>query len=216
MTEKRFIGRLAGENAFVEHFELLLRETTHRCANDLQLVASLLSLQANRTVNEEARTALKDAANRVAVLAEARAAAREQQPSLEASLRLVCEALNSQAEPQSVLVALQFANEPDRLSEEQIGSLALCVNELATNALKHAFTGRDRGSVTISVHCEDDEKLVIAVSDDGVPLQPVDDSSGRGLGLELVGRLLRSIGCSLQMPNDGSKRFEITVPLEKE
>jgi two-component sensor histidine kinase len=49
--------------------DLLLRETNHRCSNDLQLVVSLLSLQSRRANSDETRQALADAMERVAVLA---------------------------------------------------------------------------------------------------------------------------------------------------
>lgn len=68
--------------------ELLLRETNHRCANDLQLVVSLLGLQSRRAASYEARQALTDAAERVAILARARSALnRDRRPSLEEALQ---------------------------------------------------------------------------------------------------------------------------------
>ena len=88
--------------------DLLLRETNHRCSNDLQLVVSLPGLQSRRAATPKVRQALADAMERVAILARARNALyRERPPSLEVALRQVCEALQAQAEPRSILISLE-------------------------------------------------------------------------------------------------------------
>src|SRR3978361_2389891 len=85
--------------------DLLLRETIHRTANDLQLVVSLLALQSRRAECPETRQALADATERVAVLARARTALQQQrQETLAGALQRVCEALHSPAEPRSILL----------------------------------------------------------------------------------------------------------------
>ena len=61
--------------------DLLLRETIHRCSNDLQLVVSLLALQSRRAANPEVREALADAMERVSVLAHARRALHQERPA---------------------------------------------------------------------------------------------------------------------------------------
>lgn len=195
----------------VEQLQLMLREVTHRCANDLQLVASLLRLQSRRTASEEVRQELNEAADRVAVLAEARNLARRQEPSLASALRHVCTALNSQAEPRSILITLEFATAADGFSDEQITCLALCVNELATNAIKHAFRDRNSGRIDVAVEDRGDGTLAISVEDDGAPLSENESQTPPGMGLDLVHALLRSVDGALREPTNGSKKFEIVV-----
>jgi two-component sensor histidine kinase len=196
----------------VEQMQLLLKEVTHRCANDLQLVAALLELHSRRTASEEASEILNEAADRIVLLARARAMERTRQPTLQAALEQVCAALGSQAEPRSIAIALEFATEADGLSENQITYLAMCVNELATNALKHAFDGCDKGRIAIAVRPCNGGHLAITVEDDGSPLKGEEDGGQAGMGLDLVRGLLRSIGGELREPGVGSKRFEIRVP----
>ena len=117
--------------------DLLLRETNHRCSNDLQLVVSLLGLQSRRAAPPEVRQALTDAMERVSVLARARGAMlRERSPSLDTALRQVCEGLQAQAEPRSILISLNASGEVPSLSATQITTLALVVNELRAHAHK--------------------------------------------------------------------------------
>ncbi|WP_121114351.1 sensor histidine kinase [Croceibacterium ferulae] len=193
--------------------ELLLRETNHRCGNDLQLVVSLLALQGRRAANNEVRQALNEAAERVAILARARRAMqRERAPNLETALRQVCEALHAQAEPRSIVISLQAFQEVEGLHATQITTLALVVNELATNAIKHAFEDGVEGYVHVSVDRHGSRDVVITVDDDGLPFPEAGGGSG-GLGIDLVKRLMASIGGLFIPPPAGRKTFELRVPL---
>jgi two-component sensor histidine kinase len=193
--------------------DLLLRETHHRCSNDLQLVIGLLQLQSRRTGSDEARDALSEAAERVAVLARARNALnRERQPSLQAALGQVCEALQIHAEPRSILVSTHVESDVQDLSPVQTSTIALVVNELATNAIKHAFKDAG-GHVHIKIAAKPGRDLTIIVDDDGLPFHDAPPLAGSGLGLGLVRRLMASIGGLLIPPPPGSKMFELRVPV---
>ena len=196
--------------------DLLLRETNHRCSNDLQMVVSLLALQSGRAKSDETRQALTDAMERVSVLARSRAALQHQKHlTLEAALRQVCEALHAQAEPRSILISCEIAHENHSLSPAQVMTLALTVNELATNAIKHAFAQGKSGSIRISAR-EDDRNLTVIVDDDGLPFPEASEGKNGGLGLGLVKRLVASIGGMLIPPPNGSKVFEIRLPVARQ
>ena len=197
--------------------DLLLRETQHRCSNDLQLVVSLLALQSRRVAGAEAREALTDAMERVSVLARARSTFQHQaQHSLEAALRQVCEALHSQAEPRGILVSLEIGDSPRACPPTKVMNVALTVNELATNAIKHAFQEGKAGSVKISMRRHDDHHLAVVVDDDGLPFPEVSNGAGigSGLGLGLAKRLIAASGGLVILPPPGSKAFELRIPVE--
>ena len=194
--------------------DLLLEETNHRCSNDLQMVVSLLALQSSRAKSDETRQALTDAMERVSVLARSRAAFQHQKHlTLEAALRQVCEALHAQAEPRSILISCQVAHESYGLSPTQIMTFALTVNELATNAIKHAFKQCKSGRIRILAREDDGRNLTVIVDDDGLPFPDAAEGKSDGLGLGLVKRLVASIGGMLISPSNGSKVFEIRVPI---
>lgn len=190
--------------------DLLLRETSHRCLNDLQLIVSMLALQGSRATNPAVRQALKDAMERVAILARARSAMhREQHQGLECALRQVCEALFPQAEPRSILISLVSRREAPALSERQVTAIALVVHELVTNAIKHAFKGQG-GQISVTIDRNGDNGATIIVEDDGVSLgQAVTGSNG--LGMSLAKRLMASVGGLFIPPRSGSKAFELRV-----
>lgn len=192
--------------------DLLLREMHHRCSNDLQLVVSLLALQSRRAASSEVRDALTDAMERVSVLARARSTLHGEAQSLAASLRQVCDALQSQAGPRGIAVSLDVGQAPPDLASSDIMAVALTVNELATNAIKHAFEEGKSGYVRVTLRRHDDQLLTVLVDDDGLPFPELGGGKGSGLGLGLVKRLIASTGGILIMPVDGSKLFELRIP----
>ncbi|TPG15794.1 sensor histidine kinase [Sphingomonas koreensis] len=193
--------------------DLLLRETNHRCSNDLQLVVSLLALQSRRATSPEACEALNDAMERVAVLARARSTLnRDRHLTLQGALRQVCEALHAQAEPRSILVSLKVAQEVEGLSSTHITTLALVVNELATNAIKHAYEEGKTGQIQITLGRNAGNDVTVTVDDDGLPFPDPKYATGDGLGLGLVKRLMASIDGLFIMPSPGTKAFELRVP----
>lgn len=196
----------------VRDSDLLLRETNHRCSNDLQLVVGLLSLQSQRVTSAEARQALTDAVERVTILARARSTVHaDQKPSIEAALRQVCEALHAQAEPRSILVSLQVTDRVDGLTPDEVTALALVTNELATNAIKHAYKDGKPGHIRVSLGRAANGDISIIVDDDGVPLPEILQPGHGGLGLGLARRLTASIGGLFIPPRAGSKAFELRV-----
>lgn len=205
-------GSLDHSKEAFSRLELLLRETIHRCSNDLQLVVSLLSLQAKRLKDREGRAALEDAAERIAVLARARAAsAKEDHSALATALRQVCEALQAHAEARSVLLSLEIGDGCEDVDPTRVMPIGLAVNELATNAIKHAFDAGRGGKITILVRRVGHDVIVL-IDDDGLPFPDTPPSDGHGLGLDLVRRLISSCGGQFHRPSPGSKTFEIIVP----
>ena len=195
--------------------DLLLREMGHRCVNDLQLVVSLLALQGRRTANIETRQALADTMRRVAILADARSyLLKESRLTLDAALRAISEALRSQAEPRGIALRLDVVDPVLGLSTKQITTLALVINELATNAIKHAFHVDCGGHVTLFSKRLDERTLCVGVDDDGIPFPNMEDHRRDGMGLGLARRLVDSIGGLLVMPLNGSKCVEVRISFD--
>lgn len=205
----------APQRATARDDELLLRETHHRCSNDLQLIVGLLELQSRRAASEETRQALADAVERVGILARSRNALNgERQPSLEVALKQVCEGLQAHAEPRSIMISAHVENEIRGLSPAQITTLSLVVNELATNAIKHAFDIGTAGHIQIRIGANIGRGLAVIVEDDGRPFHDAPVGMGSGLGLGLAKRLMASIGGLFIPPPPGSKAFELRLPTD--
>ncbi|MER8473853.1 ATP-binding protein [Mesorhizobium sp. M1328] len=153
--------------------DLLLQELSHRTKNNLAMVSSLLSLQARMKSSPEAREALEKAVRRIHAIADAhdhfRPSSHNGQVEMRSYIEELCGHLGDtlrDIRPIAVKVDAEEVNLPT----EQAIPLGLIVNELVTNALKHAFPG-DRGG-TIAVKLFRDPSLVLTVADDGVGCHP--------------------------------------------
>jgi two-component sensor histidine kinase len=206
---------MASQRLPVRDDDLLLQEVIHRCGNDLQLVVSLLGIQSRRATNDETRRALNDTMERVAVLARARAALyHDQTSSLRDALRQVGEALRVHAEPRGIGISVEVEQEGLGLPPKHVTTLALVVNELATNAIKHAFEEGEAGRIQVTIGTRSDGDLFVTVDDDGLPIPEEMRAGGNGLGMELAKRMMASIGGLFIPPKPGSKVFELRVPLK--
>ena len=72
------------------------------------------------------------------------------------------------------------------VTEPRLSDIRLAVSEAVTNAVIHAFRGREQGTVNAAVNMSDAEWFEVCVTDDGSGMTPRDDSPGMGLGLPLI------------------------------
>ncbi len=201
----------------VEQNAVMLREGDHRIKNSLQLVSSLISLQARRETSAAVRDALLVAAARVGSVASIHDAlhksAGDGYVDLGEALRVSCMSLQTMSGDtghMEIIVDTESLKAP----VAQAQPLILAVNELVVNALRHAFHGRDVGSVRVNLS-HDDQHLRITVTDDGTGL-PADCSGGHGYGMTLVNMMMKQIGADLQVETGAGTRFTICAPIAAE
>lgn len=149
--------------------DLLLDELRHRTKNDLSMVISVLSLQARGKTNPEARQALEKAVERVRAIARAHDHFQPSKHTGTVDMRYYLEELCSHlgdALREVRPIAVRVHADEIFLSIEQAIPIGLIVNELVTNALKHAFP-EDRGGV-VEVALTQGSPITLTVADDGV------------------------------------------------
>ncbi|MGX6649146.1 sensor histidine kinase [Maricaulaceae bacterium MS644] len=155
----------------VEQRGALLREIHHRVKNNLQIIVSLLNLQAGRLEDEGARAALYEARRRINALALVHRSLYEAEdlryvnmrPFLEELVRNLADVSRVDDRPITAEVRCEELSFPP----DQAAPLALFVTEAITNAYKHAFSDRASGRIEIVLSCDDDE-CHVEVIDDGV------------------------------------------------
>jgi two-component sensor histidine kinase len=198
-----------------ERYAILLREGDHRIKNSLQIVSSLLSLQASREENLHAREALRSAAGRVQSVARMHDALQvsegEDSVNLGAVLESMCgslQAMGGEALGADVRVEIQQCYAPMAIAR----SIGLAVNELVVNALRHAFPDGRPGSIVVRLTC-DDGQLRVLVADDGVGL-PAGHPRGRGYGMKLVRMMASQINGVLRVDSDTRTGTRITIAMQ--
>lgn len=199
--------------------QTLLREIHHRVKNNLQVVSSLLRLQARKTDDAGAIEALRTSQARV------RAMALLHQRLYQES-NLVGIPMQSYMEELSRSLFDTYRVDEDRiqlhtdlddvtLDVDAAVPIGLITNELITNALKHAFPNSRDGIIQIILKTDADQ-LRLEVTDNGVgtPLQNgKPQTSGPSFGLELVETLAEKLQATLHFSNQQGSRCTLVAPL---
>jgi PAS domain S-box-containing protein len=190
-TQKALSSALAAK-------ELLLKEVHHRVKNNLQIISSLLSMQAQSLQDLAAAQALQDSQERVQCMAliHERLHLNDEPDRLdfrEYAAKLARDLFYSYG-VNSERIRLRFELEPISLGLNQAIPCGLILNELLTNSLKYAFPNERGGEVLVKLSWGGDEVVELTVADDGVGL-PVDFDwkESQSLGLRIMNILGRQL-----------------------
>jgi two-component sensor histidine kinase len=182
--------------AAAEHAkDLLLKELAHRTKNNLLMVISLLSMQARLKTNPETRQALEKAVTRIQAIASAhehfQPVEHRGRVEMSAYLETLCEHLtNALRDVRPIAVKVEAIKL--HLPAEQAVPVGLIVNELVTNAMKHAFPNDRAG--TIHVTLAERSGFTLLVSDDGIGCAA---DIKQGMGTRLVRLLAQQLGAKI-------------------
>ncbi len=196
--------------------DLLMAEIHHRVKNNLQIVASLLNLQAGRLRSAAAKSEFAVARDRVQALATLHRHLYLHHSFERISLRPFLEELSHQlgealgTGPDSG-IAIRISAEDIELSSDQAISLALLITESVSNAMRYAFPDGLGGTIDISLEVEGEEALLV-ISDDGVGLGEA-EPNGDGLGLQLIEGFATHLGGNAEISGEGGTRVSVRFPI---
>ena len=201
----------------LDRHQVLLKEITHRVKNSLQVVTSMLHLQASASNDAALAEHLAEASSRVSAIGRAyeRLAYDEnvETIALDAYLKDVCaDAIRASSNSQ-----LDYtADSRMRVDADRAIPIALIANELITNAAKHASPeGSPRGRVAVRLSEVTDATLVLSVSDNGPGLpSDFDMAKSKGLGMRVVMALTKQLGGNITLSSgaDGAE-FILSIPI---
>ena len=183
-----------------ESRELLFHELQHRVGNNLQMVGSLLAMQARRVAAGPAREAVEEAARRVRLVGKIQRTLygpQGAQRSLSAMLDSLVADLVNTGHGAAMTVRLDVRRDALLLAEQAI-PVALIVSEAVSNALEHAFVLGDAGSIIVRVDVQDlggGETVQITVEDNGRGLPSgFSLAASESLGLKIARSLAAGLG----------------------
>lgn len=191
--------------------QMLVREMSHRIKNNLQMVASLLSMQQCASQDPHTRECLSHARERVATIARLhnslyRTADFESLDTQEYVSGLCRHIGEVMIAGRPITLLTQIESHPIEI--DRAVPLGLVVNELVTNAVKHAF-GDGGGEIRVSLTREGDE-LVLRVKDTGKGLAA---ETGKGLGMRMVQVFADQLGGTLKIGKDGGTFAQVRMPI---
>jgi two-component sensor histidine kinase len=202
--------------AAVERHQFLIREMNHRVKNSLALVASMLRLQAREDSDPAFGEQLEDATLRVAAIARVHEQLYQTSDIEHFDVGRYIEAICKDLSASIAQCEISVEAQPGIvISADRAISSALIVNELVSNAAKHAYDGHGAGRVWVNVAATGVGSFSIAVRDEGGGLpEGLKFGGGKGLGARLVRVLAEQLNASLEVvARDPGAEFILTAPL---
>jgi DNA-binding response OmpR family regulator len=190
----------------------LLREIDHRVRNNLSVIMGLLSMERNRRPPRPAEEALSSLENRLRSFLLVYEGLRRQGysgiPLREIAEKMAQRLRNSIDRDQGI--ALDVTGPGIVLNERQGFALALTLNELLTNAMRHAFPQGRPGRVEVHL-AEDEEEIRVEVADDGVGYVPSGELDALGSGRSIVAALVQGELAGSVESETGPEGTRVTV-----
>jgi PAS domain S-box-containing protein len=214
LDEGQVLERALGEaSRSLAEREVLLKEVHHRVKNNLQIVSSLLGMQADRATTPEARVVIEESAHRVRSMALIHqllyGGTDLARVDLGGYAHILAAELRGTLAPSA---ALKLDVDEANVTVEQAIPCGLILNELITNALKHGRSADGVHRLLVEVRGAPDA-VVLVVADEGPGLPPDFTARRRSsLGMKIVDALVKQLGATLQVTSTGGTRFSLQVP----
>ena len=172
----------------VKEGSVTVKEIHHRIKNNLQMVASILNIQARRSSSEEVKKAFKENISRVLSIAAIHDILTKNEVDDCVGIKEIINKITHNIKMYAVhghkSVAISVEGDDIYLSTDKAASIALVINELISNSIEHAFLDKDEGAITVSI-LQGNLYSTITVSDNGNGFD-ITAKSGNSLGLDLV------------------------------
>ena len=179
--------------------EVLLREVNHRVGNSLQIIASLLHLQANSTTQDDVKAALTNAMGRVAAVAQVHRRLYTSHDLKSVLLNQYLEALLEDLRRSTEgnrMSRLTLKAEPVEIDPDRAVAIGIIVNELVMNAVKYAYPD-GAGPIHVELKSAGDH-IVLSIADDGVGLNDKVDPRGTGMGQRIVSAMATKLEANVE------------------
>ncbi len=199
----------------LEEKEILLKEIHHRVKNNMQVISSLLSLQSQYVNDKKSLEMFKESENRIRSMASVHEKLYQSGDLTRIDFADYTQSIIRQLitsygiDPGVVRININCSDV--FLSIDEAVPCGLIINELLSNALKHAFPKGKGGEIVVDFHPDRDNTLTLVVSDTGIGLpEDTDITDAKTLGLQLIGDLVNQLGGTLDIERDGGTAFRIT------
>ena len=212
-------GRVRERTALAEERQVLIREVHHRVKNDLQFISSMLNMQERRLNDGPAIGALEDCRGRIQTIALIHESMYQSEDLVSLPLSkdirsLAASVLRVSAKPPGA-VALEIET-PDEITLDVDRAIpcGLILNELMTNALKHAFPGGRTGKLRVVLRRDGGGRAALIVEDDGVGMPAETELPARdSMGFRLVRAFADQLGGELRVNRSPGTSVGVYFPL---
>jgi len=180
--------------------EVLLREVNHRVGNSLQIIASLLHLQASSSPQDEVKAALTNAMGRVAAVAQVHRRLYTSHDLKSVLLNQYLDALLEDLRRSTEgnrMSRLTLQSETIEIDPDRAVAIGIIVNELVMNAVKYAYPD-GAGPIHVELRAEGDD-ILLSIADEGVGLEAKrSDPRSTGMGQRIVTAMAVKLEASVE------------------
>lgn len=200
--------------------EILLKEIHHRVKNNLQIISSLLNLQAKALKDEDTKKIMSEARSRIASMALIHQKIYQSgslgSVDLQTYVEQMVQSVEAMFSSKSRNISYYIDTHGISLDIDTSIPLGLIINELLTNIYKYAFAGREAGMIVITMETKTETELELKVSDNGVGLPPdFEAKAADSLGMKLIKGLANQIKGSVRFENKNGAHCFITIKKER-
>jgi PAS domain S-box-containing protein len=198
--------------------DTLIQEIHHRVRNNLQIIASLLKLQTSFVSEEQVKQLINDSLNRVRTLALIHENLYGSDEISHLDFSEYIHSLVNQLQRNSRLDMNKFRVEFDLdktlLPVDIATPCGLIINELVTNSFKHAFSGKESGTIKVKFRYSSGDYMQIQVADDGIGMPPdFSVSSNSSLGMMIFHSLCEQVKAFVKTDFSNGVKFELVIPV---
>ncbi len=170
--------------------DTLLKEVYHRTKNNMQIIASLISLETSKTDNPDAKRIFKNTESKIQSMAMVHEGLYESGDLSKINFKLYLEKfvpLMIESYASLSTVSLELELEDVFITIDSAIPCGLIISELVINTLKHAFRESSKGRITVRLSLAEDENIILFFSDDGVGVEKDFDFRKQGsMGMETI------------------------------
>jgi two-component sensor histidine kinase len=204
--------------AALERDEALLKEMNHRVKNSLAIVASMLRAQARDAGSPELTAQLNEASHHVVAIGKVHDQLAHGSDLERMDIGKYIEALCRDLDESVARCDVNTdADTGIVIDTDRALSTALIVNELITNAARHAYPGESGGKISVRVYRSSDGGFSISVRDEGTGAPAdLDLRKAKGLGMRIIDSFVQQLNATLTvLRHDPGAEFVVSIPLRK-
>ncbi|MGB8953017.1 MAG: PAS domain S-box protein [Candidatus Aminicenantales bacterium] len=194
--------------------EVMLREIHHRVKNNLQIISSLLNLQARQVKNKKLQALFRESQSRIKSMALVHESFYKSKDMSHIDLSIYIEKITTHLlaffKADAKAIRLRMDTEPIEIDINRAIPCGLILNELISNSLQHAFPGNQEGEITVSLRTRESGKYLLSVKDSGIGFpEDLDFRNTESLGMQIVMNLINQIEGSIEFHREQGTEFII-------
>lgn len=199
------------------HIELLLKELHHRVKNNLQILSSLLSLQSQQLTDDTAIRAVKSSESRINAMAlihrKLYTVDQNRTVDIKEYITELIQYLVYSYGYHERNFKLDLEIEEISIDVDKAIPLGLILNELISNAFKHAYENHPNPRLVVNLEYPDAGELNISIQDNGSGMPPEDEKQRKTFGMKIVTTLIKELKGSLNVKTDNGTTYDLHIPI---